>query len=226
MFDAHPDAGVAHGDAIIIDADGRETGTWTARQFGRRALLDMLFFGGNHIISPTAAVRRAAYDACGTLRAGAADRGRHRLLAARRRDLPLPPHRRRPRRAAAPPRCQLQRRVAARPRAGAGRSRRCAARSARYSLRDLARRRRLGRAAAARRRAPRAPRAVGALRRTRPAEPGGRAARRRRPTEPAHGRPRQPRAHRADVVRLQRPRRRHAWCRASPAVRSPPAAGT
>ncbi len=66
VFDAHPDAGVAHGDAIIIDADGRETGTWTARQFGRRALLDMLFFGGNHIISPTAAVRRAAYDACGT----------------------------------------------------------------------------------------------------------------------------------------------------------------
>ena len=56
VFDAHPDAGVAHGDAIIIDADGRETGTWTARQFGRRALLDMLFFGGNHIISPTAAV--------------------------------------------------------------------------------------------------------------------------------------------------------------------------
>ena len=65
VFDAHPDAGVAHGDAIIIDADGRETGTWTARQFGRRALLDMLFFGGNHIISPTAAVTRTAYDACG-----------------------------------------------------------------------------------------------------------------------------------------------------------------
>ena len=64
-LDAHPEAGVAHGDAIVIDADGRETGRWTARQFGRRALLDMLFFGGNHVISPTAAVRRSAYEACG-----------------------------------------------------------------------------------------------------------------------------------------------------------------
>ena len=65
-LDAHPGAGVAHGDAIVIDADGRETGRWTARQFGRRALLDMLFFGGNHVISPTAAVRREVYEACGT----------------------------------------------------------------------------------------------------------------------------------------------------------------
>src|SRR4051794_12434050 len=64
-LDAHPEAGVAHGDAIVIDADGRETGRWTARQFGRRALLDMLLFGGNHVISPTAAVRRGAYEACG-----------------------------------------------------------------------------------------------------------------------------------------------------------------
>src|SRR3954454_12759599 len=62
VFDAHPAAGFRPGDAIIIDAEGRETGTWTARQFGRRALLDMLFFGGNHIISPTAAVRRDAYE--------------------------------------------------------------------------------------------------------------------------------------------------------------------
>ena len=28
-------------------------------------LLDMLFFGGNHVISPTAAVRREVYEACG-----------------------------------------------------------------------------------------------------------------------------------------------------------------
>ena len=44
--------------------------------------------------------------------------------------------------------------------------------------------------------------------------------------EPATRRPRQPRAHRADVVRLQRPGRRHRACRASPAARWPPAAGT
>ena len=208
VFDAHPDAGVAHGDAIIIDADGRETGHWTARQFGRRALLDMLFFGGNHIISPTAAVHRAAYDACGGyepslpiagdidfwLRAAATFGFRHigggPVVRLRRhganysdesqRDRELEQVEQAVRRA-------LAALLAARPRGRGG----------------------LGRAAAAGGRAPRAPRAVRAVR-------GRAVCRTWRPScatqaaaEPAPRRSGQPRPHRAHLVRLQRPGRRH-----------------
>jgi glycosyltransferase involved in cell wall biosynthesis len=38
IFDRYPDTGVVHGDAIVIDADGRRTGAWISRDFSRSAL--------------------------------------------------------------------------------------------------------------------------------------------------------------------------------------------
>jgi glycosyltransferase involved in cell wall biosynthesis len=65
IFDAHPDTGVVHGDALVIDGAGQVTGRWDSRDFSPAALLQAFFRSHNHLIDPTRMVHRRVYDAVG-----------------------------------------------------------------------------------------------------------------------------------------------------------------
>ncbi|HST56947.1 MAG TPA: glycosyltransferase [Solirubrobacteraceae bacterium] len=65
VFDAHPDTGVVHGDALVIDADGKVTGRWDSRDFSPAALVQAFFRSHNHLIDPTRMVHRRVYDDVG-----------------------------------------------------------------------------------------------------------------------------------------------------------------
>src|SRR5205085_10593593 len=41
VFDRHPDTGVVHGDATIIDGSGRHVGKWTSGDFAPAAMLEL-----------------------------------------------------------------------------------------------------------------------------------------------------------------------------------------
>ncbi|MEA2426782.1 MAG: hypothetical protein QOF37_410, partial [Thermoleophilaceae bacterium] len=43
VFDRHPDTGVVHGDAVVIDERGAQTGHWRSKDFSRQALVQTLF---------------------------------------------------------------------------------------------------------------------------------------------------------------------------------------
>ncbi len=64
-LDAHPEVGVVHTDASIIDEHGRVTGTWTSRQYGAGEVALAFFRQQNDIIDPSTMVRRAVYDDVG-----------------------------------------------------------------------------------------------------------------------------------------------------------------
>ena len=155
IFDRHPDTGVVHGDATVIDSAGSGDrpleqrrvppgGRWCSRSSARH----------NHLVDPTRMVHRRVYDAVGGYDDRVPARQRLRLLAARRADVPLSPLRRRPARGGPPPRREHLRRdlgaVARGRRRGArarGRARALSAARARAGAR-------LGRARPRRRRAP------------------------------------------------------------------------
>ena len=65
LFDRHPDTGIVHGDAIVIDAAGRRTGTWNSREFTPGALVQSFFRSHNHLVDPSRMVHRRVYDAVG-----------------------------------------------------------------------------------------------------------------------------------------------------------------
>jgi glycosyltransferase involved in cell wall biosynthesis len=65
IFDEHPDTGVVHGDAYIIDADGVEHGVQSVGNFKTGALLECLWRIHNVIIDPTRLVHRRVYEAVG-----------------------------------------------------------------------------------------------------------------------------------------------------------------
>jgi glycosyltransferase involved in cell wall biosynthesis len=65
VFDAHPDTGVVHGDALIVDEQGRERGRQVAPDLSGRALLDMLWRNHNYLVDPTRLVHRRVYEAVG-----------------------------------------------------------------------------------------------------------------------------------------------------------------
>ncbi len=91
IFDRHPETGVVHGDAIVIDSDGRQTGVWPSREFTPAALVQSFFRSHNHLVDPSRMVHRRVYEAVGGyddrfplandfdffLRAGRAFRFRH-----------------------------------------------------------------------------------------------------------------------------------------------------
>ena len=91
IFDRHPDTGVVHGDATVIDSAGRQTGVWNSAEFTPSALIQSFWRSHNHIVDPTRMVHRRVYEAVGGyddayplandfdfwLRAGAAFRFRH-----------------------------------------------------------------------------------------------------------------------------------------------------
>jgi glycosyltransferase involved in cell wall biosynthesis len=65
IFDAHPDTGVVHGDALMIDAQGRTTGRWDSADFTQGALVQAFFRSHNHLVDPTRVVHRRVYEAVG-----------------------------------------------------------------------------------------------------------------------------------------------------------------
>ena len=65
IFDRHPETGVVHGDAIVIDSDGRQTGVWPSREFTPSALVQAFFRSHNHLVDPTRMVHRRVYDTVG-----------------------------------------------------------------------------------------------------------------------------------------------------------------
>jgi len=65
VFDAHPDTGVVHGDAYIIDADGTQRGRQSVTDFTTTALIECLWRIHNVIIDPTRLVHRRVYEAVG-----------------------------------------------------------------------------------------------------------------------------------------------------------------
>jgi glycosyltransferase involved in cell wall biosynthesis len=91
IFDRHPETGVVHGDAIVIDAAGRQTGVWPSREFTPSALVQSFFRSHNHLVDPSRMVHRRVHEAVGGyddryplandfdffLRAGRAFRFRH-----------------------------------------------------------------------------------------------------------------------------------------------------
>ena len=65
IFDAFPDTGVVHGDAVMIDAQGQPFGPWTSVELAPAALRRSLFRHHNHIVDPTRMVHRRVYEAVG-----------------------------------------------------------------------------------------------------------------------------------------------------------------
>jgi glycosyltransferase involved in cell wall biosynthesis len=65
IFDAHPDTGVVHGDALMIDGDGETIGRWDSRDFTRGGLIKAFFRSHNHLVDPTRMVHRRVYEAVG-----------------------------------------------------------------------------------------------------------------------------------------------------------------
>ncbi len=65
IFDEYPDTGVVHGDAIVIDADGRATAEWRSAEFNQAALLRAFYRRHNFLIDPTRIVHRRVYEQVG-----------------------------------------------------------------------------------------------------------------------------------------------------------------
>jgi glycosyltransferase involved in cell wall biosynthesis len=65
IFDAHPETGVVHGDAVVIDSRGATTGRWDSRDFTPAALVHAFFRSHNHLVDPTRMVHRRVYEAVG-----------------------------------------------------------------------------------------------------------------------------------------------------------------
>jgi glycosyltransferase involved in cell wall biosynthesis len=65
VFDRHPDTGIAHGAATIIDGDGVQRGVWPSRDRSPHELLRHLVREHNTLVDPTRMVHRRVYDAVG-----------------------------------------------------------------------------------------------------------------------------------------------------------------
>ncbi|MBI5106724.1 MAG: glycosyltransferase, partial [Solirubrobacterales bacterium] len=65
VFDRHPDTGVVHGDATIIDEHGTERGRWRSADLAPGALVQHLWRVHNPLIDPTRMVHRRVYEAVG-----------------------------------------------------------------------------------------------------------------------------------------------------------------
>ncbi len=65
LFDRHPETGVAHGDALIIDAAGAPTARWDSRDFTPAELVQTFFRSHNYLVDPTRMVHRRVYEAVG-----------------------------------------------------------------------------------------------------------------------------------------------------------------
>src|SRR5205807_2677302 len=65
IFDAHPDTAVVHGDAEMIDAAGRATGSWAASELGPDQLLHVLVRHHNLLVWPSTTIHRRVFEELG-----------------------------------------------------------------------------------------------------------------------------------------------------------------
>ncbi|MCW2992875.1 MAG: glycosyltransferase, partial [Conexibacter sp.] len=65
VFDAHPDTGVVHGNAYIIDEAGKQHGIQSVGDFKPNGLLGCLWRIHNILLDPTRLVHRRVYEAVG-----------------------------------------------------------------------------------------------------------------------------------------------------------------
>ena len=70
IFDAHPETGIVHGDAEMIDAEGVPTGSWASREFGDDELLHVLVRHHNFIVYPSTTIHRRVFEQLGTYAEG------------------------------------------------------------------------------------------------------------------------------------------------------------
>ncbi len=65
VFDAFPDTGVVHGDALVIDEAGAVVGGWPSRELAPAELLASFFRIHNELVDPTRMVHRRVYQTVG-----------------------------------------------------------------------------------------------------------------------------------------------------------------
>src|SRR5947209_5929368 len=65
IFDRHPDTGVVHGDAVVIDERGRVTGQWRSRDFSPAALVRTLIREHNYLVDSSTMRHRRVFEAIG-----------------------------------------------------------------------------------------------------------------------------------------------------------------
>ena len=65
VFDAHPDTGIVHGDAVTIDGSGKVVGEWRCPEFDREGMVQMLVRRHNYLVDPTTMIHRRVYAEVG-----------------------------------------------------------------------------------------------------------------------------------------------------------------
>ncbi len=65
IFDRHPDTGVVHGDAVIIDSTGTAVGEWRNVDMTPAELVRCFYRNHDFIVDPSRMVRREVYDRVG-----------------------------------------------------------------------------------------------------------------------------------------------------------------
>jgi glycosyltransferase involved in cell wall biosynthesis len=70
VFDTHPQTGVVHGDAEMIDEASRPAGSWQSRDFGEEELIQTLLRGHNYIVFPSSVIHRRVFEEVGGYSAG------------------------------------------------------------------------------------------------------------------------------------------------------------
>jgi glycosyltransferase involved in cell wall biosynthesis len=65
VFDAHPETGVVHGDAVTIDAAGKVVDRWTSADFDEAGMVALLIRHHNHLVDPTTMIHRRVFAEVG-----------------------------------------------------------------------------------------------------------------------------------------------------------------
>ncbi len=65
VFDAFPETGVVHGDAVTIDAGGRVVGEWRSPELDEATLVRSLVRRHNYLVDPTTMIHRRVYEQVG-----------------------------------------------------------------------------------------------------------------------------------------------------------------
>ena len=111
VFDRHPDTGVVHGAATIIDGAGVERGAWPSRDRSPHELLRHLVRERDALVDPSRMVHRRVYEAVGGYDPAFRLAQDFDFWLRAVRALPLPRRARRPADRLPPPRRELLRRV-------------------------------------------------------------------------------------------------------------------
>src|SRR3954447_3988085 len=70
IFDAHPETGIVHGDAEMVDPEGRPTGRWQSRDLDEAELTSILLRHHNLLVYPSTVIHRRVFEQVGTYTEG------------------------------------------------------------------------------------------------------------------------------------------------------------